>query len=311
MRPTKQVWRDALATNGEFFLGLDGGATRCRARLRDASGAALAERAGPAANIYVNFDGAIGVVRSLVAGAAEESGLSPSAFGRIALGLGLAGLQSNIDAERVVASLGGFASVRADNDAVVACLGAHAGADGAIVIAGTGSAGMAMVAGKRTLIGGRGFLIGDDGSAARIGTDAVRAAVLAHDGLGPASQLTESLMKRFSDDANEAARWAATAKPRDYGELAPLVFAAAEHGDGVANTIVANAARAIAALAQALQGVGARRIALLGGVGEAIRRHLPIAIDAALSRPLYDATDGAILLAGGVLPAHGHTSASS
>jgi glucosamine kinase len=293
----------ALATSGKYFLGIDGGATHCRARLRDAMGAAIAERAGPAANIYVNFDAAMKVVRGLIAAVADEAGLAPAARSHIALGLGLAGLQSSIEAESVRTALDGFASVHADNDAVIACLGAHGGADGAIVIAGTGSAGMAMLRGRRILIGGRGFLIGDEGSGARIGCDAVRAAVLAHDGLGPSSELTAILMRRFAGDANEAARWAAGAAPKDYGELAPLAFAQAARGDRVAVAIIANAAHAIAALVSALHKAGAQRVALLGGVGAAIRPLLPPGVAALLSEPLYDATDGAILLAGGILPA--------
>ena len=39
-----------------YFIGLDGGATRCRARLLDFQGRRLAEQIGPAANIYVDFD---------------------------------------------------------------------------------------------------------------------------------------------------------------------------------------------------------------------------------------------------------------
>ncbi len=296
-------------TGEKLFIGIDGGATNCRARLREAAGVALAERAGPAANIYVDFDSAMSVVRSLIAATLRDAGVSHDAQRRIALGVGLAGLQSGLEAKRVTAALDGFASVHADNDAVIACLGAHRGADGAIVIAGTGSAGMAMVAGKRTLIGGRGFLIGDDGSGARIGCDAVRAAVLAHDGLGPDSALTQHLMRRFSDDANEAARWAASAKPGDYGELAPLVFAEAAHGDVVARAIIADAALAITALTKALLRTGARRIALLGGVGAAIRPYMPAKIASGLSEPQCDATDGAILLAGGVLPVCGEVNA--
>ena len=131
----------------------------------------------------------------------------------------------------------------------------------------------------------------------------VRAAVLAHDGLGPSSELTGILMRRFAGDANEAARWAVGAAPRDYGELAPLVFTEAARGDRVAAAIIANAVHAIAALISALHKAGAQRIALLGGVGAAIRPLLPRDIAALLREPLYDATDGAILLAGGILPA--------
>jgi glucosamine kinase len=292
-----------LATSGNYFLGMDGGATHCRARMRDSTGAAITERAGPAANIYVNFDAAMKVVRDLIVAVADEAGIAAGARSRISLGLGLAGLQSSVEAERVRAALDGFSSVNADNDAVIACLGAHGGADGAIVIAGTGSAGMAMLGGRRILIGGRGFLIGDEGSGARIGCDAVRAAVLANDGLGPSSELTAILMRRFAGDANEAARWAAGAAPKDYGELAPLVFAQAGRGDRVAAAIIASATHAIAALISALHKAGAQRVALLGGVGAAIRPMLRPDTAARLSEPLYDATDGAILLAGGILPA--------
>ena len=49
-----------------FFLGVDGGATRCRARLRDSSGRELGHSVGPAANIYIDFDAAMRVVREIV-----------------------------------------------------------------------------------------------------------------------------------------------------------------------------------------------------------------------------------------------------
>ncbi|MGA9847484.1 MAG: hypothetical protein WBQ45_07585, partial [Roseiarcus sp.] len=57
----------------------------------------------------------------------------------------------------------------------------------------------------------------------------------------------------------------------------------------------------IAALARGAVGLGAVRGALVGGAGEALRPYLEAEIAALLTRPLYDATDGAILLAGGVV----------
>ena len=48
--------------------------------------------------------------------------------------------------------------------------------------------------------------------------------------------------------------------------------------------------------------MGAQRIALVGGLSQAIRPHLPGELEAALRKPVFDATDGAILLAGGALP---------
>jgi glucosamine kinase len=294
-----------LTESGSFFLGIDGGATRCRARLRDAAGAMRAQTTGPAANIYVDYPGALAVVHAVIKETCDKAGLGLDGSAGVALGLGLAGLSTGAEAARIVADLStldGILSVRAANDAVTACLGAHAGADGGIIIAGTGSAGIARVGGREIVIGGRGFLIGDDGSAARIGADAVRAAMRACDRLGPASPLTQSLMQHFGDDPHVALQWALTAKPSDYGAFTPAVLEAARAGDAVAVPIVVAAAAAIAALTRAVQALGAERVALVGGLSGGIRPHLPADLDSTLLTPLFDATDGAILLAGGVLP---------
>jgi glucosamine kinase len=296
--------RVLAAVDERFFLGIDGGATRCRARLRDCAGAMLAQAVGPAANIYLDYAGALAVVHSTIIDALQQAGLERAAP-RLVLGLGLAGLSTGADAARIVADLAaldGVEAVRAANDAVTACLGAHAGADGGIVIAGTGSAGIARLGGREIVIGGRGFLLGDDGSAARIGADALRAALRACDGLGPATPLTKALMWQFADDPHVALQWALTAKPSDYGAFAPAVLEAAGKGDAVGRAIVGAAAAALAALAGAVRELGAQRVALVGGLAESIRPHLPPDLNADLLRPRFDATDGAILLAGGVLP---------
>jgi glucosamine kinase len=309
----KRNQRGRLRRSDRYFLGLDGGATRCRARLRDSAGAVLAQAAGPAANIYVDFAGALDVAAALIGETLAQAGLAqarlaPGGARQIAVGVGLAGLSTPVQAAQIVArleGLDGVAQACAANDAVTACLGAHAGADGGIVIAGTGSAAIARVGARQSVVGGRGFLLGDDGSAARIGAAALRAALRAFDGLGPATPLTRQLMARFDDDAGAALQWALTARPSDYGALAPLALDAARQGDEVARPIVAAAAAAIAALTQAIQRLGAERIALVGGLGDGIRPHLSAELAATLREPLFDATDGAILLAGGVLPEHG------
>jgi glucosamine kinase len=294
--------RGQSAVGDQYFLGIDGGATRCRARLRALSGIMLAESGGAAANIYVDYAGALAAVRSAISQALGRAGLRLEDSGRVAVGLGLAGLSTGAEAARIIGDLSGYARVSAANDAVTALLGAHAGADGGIVVAGTGSVGMARVAGEERVIGGRGFLLGDDGSAARIGADAIRAALRAFDGLGRSTPLTRSVMLRFADDPNAALKWALTAKPSDYGAFAPLVLGAAGEGDAVALTIVATAASALAKLTHAVRSLGAKDVALVGGLGDAIYPHLPVDLRAILRQPLFDAVDGAILLAGGTLP---------
>jgi len=287
-----------------YFLGVDGGATRCRARLRDESGRLLASADGAAANIYVDFDRGIEVIEGVTSATLQNAGLVGGA-GAVALGLGLAGLSREEDARRVEASFPRFAKVRAANDAVIACLGAHDGSDGAVVIAGTGSAAMARVAGLDTIIGGRGFILGDDGSGARIGLEALRAAVRAADGLGPSSPLTESLLSRFGGGPLPAVEWALVAKPGDYGAFAPLVIEYAERGDAVALPIVRKAVMAVAALTRAMEMRGAERVALVGGLGAALRPFFDDLLARTLLLPLHDPVDGAIILAGGRQPIKG------
>ena len=292
-----------LSQASAYFLGVDGGATRCRGRLRDGSGRLLASANGAAANIYVDFDRAIGAIEDVTSAVLQNAGLAGAKC--VALGLGLAGLSKDADARRVEGRFPRFEKVRAVNDAVIACLGAHDGADGAIVIAGTGSAAMVRIAGAETIVGGRGFILGDDGSAARIGLEALRAAVRAADGLGPRSPMTDALLARFSGGPLPAVEWASDAKPGDYGAFAPLTVHHAARDDVVALPIINQAVAAIAALTHAVQKLGAERVALVGGLGAALRPFFDDALARALRRPAHDPVDGAILLAGGHAPVAG------
>jgi glucosamine kinase len=285
-----------LAT-ARFFLGVDGGATHCRARLRDSSGRELGHAVGPASNIYIDFDTAMQVVRETIDSAIADG----AARQAISVGLSLAGLSEDQEAERVAAGLPGFARVVAVNDAVAACVGANGLGDGGLIIAGTGSAGIARVGGRTTIIGGRGFWLGDDGSAARLGEAALRATLRALDGLEPMSELARALARHFGGDPLKMMRWAAKAKPRDYGAFAPQILGVAKSGDARASEITCEAAKAIAALTNALNALGAERIALAGGFGEPMRAFLPRDLAKRLAPPRRDAVDGAILLAGGTL----------
>jgi glucosamine kinase len=284
-----------------WSLGVDAGATRCRARLRGEDGAALAEAEGPAANAYVNFERAAEVARAVVEETIRRAGLTLDQTSEVKLGLGVAGVGSAEEAARFASHFDGFAEVRVVNDAVAACVGAHGGKDGGLIIVGTGSAGIARVAGAETIVGGRGFHLGDDGSASRLGLEAARAAIRAADGLGPETDLTKQIRSRFADPL-AMLHWAATATPRDYGEFAPLALQAAAAGDDLARALVADSAAAVAILVRRVEALGAERVAMVGGLGEALRPFLDADVAARILTPLFDPTDGAIALVGGVLP---------
>jgi glucosamine kinase len=288
-------------TSAPLYLGVDGGATHCRARLRDADGKLLAEASGAAANIHVDFAAAVVAMRAAVDEVLAKAGLGDVHRGTIALGFGLAGFKQGSDQTRVAAAFPGFRLVCAANDATTACIGAHAGEDGGLVIAGTGSAAIARVQGHETIIGGRGFALGDDGSGSHIGLDALRSAMRAFDRLAPASALTDDILAEFGGDPVAMVNWALQAKPGDFGAFAPRVFERAASHDSVAREIAGSAAHAIGALIRGVVALGAERVALVGGVGEALRPYFEPDVAARLSPPLYDPTDGAILFVGGVI----------
>lgn len=286
----------------ELYLGIDGGGSRCRARLRDGTGRLLASTHGGSANVHVDFDGAVATIRDCIDQTLNQAGLDRSDQARTRLGLGLAGASARATAEQVEAALGEWAAVHVVNDAVTACLGAHAGEDGGLVIAGTGSAGVARLGGVDTIIGGRGFVLGDDGSGARIGLAAWRRALRAHDGMEPHTDFTRKLMAQYDDDPVAVIRWAQRARSSDYGAYAPATFTAAAADDAVALDIVHDAALALGELVGAIHALGAARIALVGGIAEAIRPYLPTDVAQNLSPALMDALEGAILLVGGSVP---------
>ena len=75
------------------------------------------------------------------------------------------------DRDFVLAQPHPFASVVVDTDAYAAYLGACGRRDGAILIVGTGAAGLAVIAGERINVGGWGDDIADEGSGMMIGRD--------------------------------------------------------------------------------------------------------------------------------------------
>ena len=158
----------------DLFIGVDGGGSRCRARLRDASGALLGEGAGGPGNARLGEAAFNGVMAACLQ-ALEVAGLGEADLGRVHAGLGLAGTQQAEDLQSVYGWPHPFASLVVDTDAYVSWLGAFGGRDGAILILGTGAAGLAVVDGRRTTVGGWGADIADDGSGMAIGRTALGA----------------------------------------------------------------------------------------------------------------------------------------
>ena len=142
-----------------------------------------------------------------------------------------------------------------------------------------------------------GFAFGDHGSGAWTGHHAVRRAALAIDGLLQPTPLIEAVLSRVGRTRFEVSRWSEQATPKDYGQMAPLVFESATKGDVVGMTILIEGAHAISTLARALLSSGAGRVCLLGGLSGVYPPYLDADVIKALVPPLADAMDGAIMMA--------------
>ena len=130
--------------NEPFLLGVDGGGTRCRARLCDFSGAILGEgEAGPA-NIRFGVEESFAAVMDAAAQAFAEAGLAPGDCATVAC-IALAGAGDPVIFSELESHKHPFRRAIFATDSHAACAGAHRGQDGGVVIVGTGSIGEAIV----------------------------------------------------------------------------------------------------------------------------------------------------------------------
>ncbi len=241
--------------SNNFFLGVDGGASKTLAVVVDGEGRERGRGlAGSANYAAVGIKRALESLKGAVQNATEAAGcLLPFA----AAWIGLAGIDRDEDRDILLPHLNDLATdIHLTNDAEL-LLTALDGAVGVALIAGTGSIALGHDArGTAARSGGWGHIAGDEGSGYDIGRMAVQAAARAADGRGEPTQLLDDILHHwdlrvpsdiigiiYQDDAKAC-----------IARLAPLVFAAARAGDVAARHIVEHAARELALAARTVAG---------------------------------------------------------
>jgi len=282
-----------------YFLGVDGGGTHCRVRLRDAGGALIGEAMGGSANIFTDPVEAISNIEEACRAVFQSAGLGVDAMARTASCFGLAGANMAGAVARVEAHAWPVPSPRIEHDGIIACVGAHGGEDGAIAAIGTGAVYVISLGGKLQTFGGWGFMLSDQGSGADLGRESLRRTLYAQDGIIERTPFTDAVWARFDGSMDQLHRFAETAKPRDYGALTPLLLEHAERGDAIARFIVERGQTGVTLVLDHLIKLGAKRICIMGGLGQAYQKYLPYRFTSYFVAPRHDALDGAILLAGG------------
>src|SRR5262245_19556179 len=174
-RPREQSQMNA--PDDVLLLGIDGGGSRCRARLCTISGAMLSEGTAGSANVRLGVEQSFASVHEATVQCMSGAGLSSRDFDRVVACLALAGASEPSLLEAARAREHPYRKAVFVTDAEAACIGAHGGHNGGVIVIGTGSIGWAELNGRQYRVGGWGWPISDEGSGAWLGCEALRRAL--------------------------------------------------------------------------------------------------------------------------------------
>jgi glucosamine kinase len=280
-----------------LLLGVDGGGTRCRARLTTPEGSTLGEAMAGPANIRFGLEQSFGSVLQATTQCLAQAGLLTDDLHRVTACLALAGASEPSHLGAAQRYNHPFRKAIVTTDAHAACVGAHRGRDGGIIVVGTGTIGWAEIGGRAHRVGGWGLPLSDEGSGAWLGVEVLRQVLWANDGRIEWTPLLRVLFEQFQSDPHAIVRFSARAAPRDYGALAPLIIEYLAQDEPVATELMQRAASHVDALAERLVAFGTERLALTGGLGTVVERWLADSTKRYLVPPLGDALEGALSLA--------------
>lgn len=237
------------------LVAVDGGQTATKALVATREGKVLgAGRGGPSDHFHIEggFEKNRLAIHGAIVAALEAAGTD--AHQVVAAGLGLTGAPTggaqNPLIEGIAREIIDPLKITITPDYVTNLTGASGGKPGVVLIAGGGAIGYGVTADGRTaLAGGYGFLLGDEGSAFKIGLGAISAAARAHDRRADPTALQAIVEAHFEiGNIRSIPRvvYAAGFSRDRIALLAPKVTRAAESGDAAAIQILDEAGRELA-----------------------------------------------------------------
>lgn len=284
--------------NSELFLGIDGGGSKCKTIVMNKDNEILGTGISGPGNPLHGFEQATNSIVESAKLALEDAGLAHIELSEIVAGVGLAGVNIPVLFDKMAAWQHPFKEIHLATDLLIACLGAHDGSDGAVIISGTGSCGFACVDEQQTIVGAHGFPHGDKGSGAWFGLQGVKQVLLSLDGLVSPTIMNDVLLKKLNcKDDTDLVEAVASQKATYYAQQANLVFDAAEQGDKVALAIVDEGAEYINSIVRTLMSKNPPRISMLGGLTPRLKSWLADDIKGILEEPISAPEVGSVLFA--------------
>lgn len=286
----------------QIFIGVDGGATKSTIRVEDENGNLIGQAVSGPANIRISVDQAWHSIHSALNKILQSHSVSlgDGQF-KWHAGMGLAGWEVVEAYQEFISRSHDFDTLIATSDSHTACLGAHNGNDGSIIIAGTGVVGYQIERGRITKVGGWGFPHDDEGGGAWIGLQGVKFTLQWLDGRLPYSELAKKIFAFFDDDQNRLISWANHANSAAFAEIAPFVIQQSQKGDEVAIKILQSGAECIDRIGVALDEASfldhnQLPCSLIGGVVPFLLPFLGSRLRARLRPCLATPSAGAIML---------------
>jgi len=282
--------------NKEFFLGIDGGGSKCKAIITNGNNEILGTGLSGPGNPLHGFEQATNSIIESATLALKDADLEGVNLHNINAGIGLAGVNLPAQLKQMQLWKHPFKQMFLAHDLMIACLGAHQVNNGAVIITGTGSCGFSCIDEQEFLIGGHGFPQGDKGSGAWFGLQATKQVLLSIDGIVEPSIMNEMLLTKLScSDATSIVEMIVSKKATFYAQLANIVFDAANLGDKVAIAIIEEGVEYIDTLARILLAKKPARISLLGGIAPILKAWLSQEVQMQLSESLSPPEVGAVI----------------
>ena len=279
-----------------YLIGIDGGGTGCRIVVADRAGNILAQAKGGAANIATNSDSARKNILNAIGLAFDKAGIAHSEIANSHAVLGLAGSNLGNYAQVFSRNLP-FAQSRIVNDSRITLEGAIGPAEGCVAAIGTGSVFSCRDQNGVRMLGGWGFLLGDDGSGAALGLDLLRLVILSADNITQASDLTRQVLAGFDNQVKNITEAAKNFTPKDFAKFAPEIVAAANIGDINGTALMAKHTELVRLSIDAAGFDPDKAFCMLGGLGPIYLKLLPQKYQMAAQAPIGDALSGALQMA--------------
>jgi len=248
-----------------IIVGVDAGGTKTKAVAYDCEGNFIGEGvSGPGNYHNVGLTKAIEYIKDAINRAVRKK--EPSI-----VAMGVAGLDSKFDWETFTPlALQIAPKVIVQHDGVIALFSETLGNPGVVVIAGTGSVVEGYDGKQFVRLGGRGWLLSDDGSGYWVGRKALRKVLKMMDGIERKTLLYDKVLRKINvKNLDELVLWAyeSSCKIDLIASLAIAVDEAAREGDEIAIEILRSGAEALASQAVILaKKIGTDVVYLKGGM---------------------------------------------